>query len=195
MSNDITYKQVEDFCKKRNLVMVPYEIMQALRLVLCNGAPEQFEYERKTTYQARNRKLEIKNALLVANVQNLETEVGRMRFRYDNMKQLLNQFIATGLMPGYFDIYEKLKATEIKLKDARKKEAAANKRYKQLKKEFSRYRNEHTDSDCNCHIQQLKRDIDLYKSQIAQLELNFEEYKKTHTEQSVKLECEETPNE
>lgn len=74
-------------------------------------------------------------------------QANRAAFRYDNIKSLLNRYIATGLMPGYFDIYNDLQDTKRKLKDARKEAAAANKRYKQLKKEFDRYRNEHTDKE------------------------------------------------
>lgn len=80
----------------------------------------------------------------------------KAKFRYDNIKSLLNQYVATGLMPGYFDIYNDLQNTKRKLKDARKEAAAANKRYKQLKKEFARYRNEHTDSDCNPYLAKIR---------------------------------------
>lgn len=190
-ASDITYEQVEKFCKERDLCIISYETFYALRDGLSGSIGEQCITETKTLYEARNNKLRSINETLVANVQNLEHEIGSLRFRYDNMKKLLNQFIATGLIPGYFDIYNQLCQTKGKLKYARKEAAAANKRYKQLKKEFSRYRNEHTDSDCNCHIQQLKRDIDLYKSQMAQLELNFEEYKKEHPEKAVEFKCEE----
>lgn len=179
-ASDITYEQIEEFCKKRNLCIISYETFYSLRNGLSGFIGEQCITETKTLYEARNNKLKSLNETLVANVQNLEHEIGILRFRYDNMKKLLNQFIATGLIPGYFDIYNQLYQTKVKLKDARKETASANKRYKQLKKEFDQYRNKHTDSDCNPTIQKLKRDIDLYKSQMAALELNFEEYKKEH---------------
>lgn len=192
MANEITQEQLEKYCKKRDLVIVTQDLFQRMKTTwTLTKDPSQAFIEQARAYEAKNAKLANRNILLIANVQNLEAENGALRFRYENMKKLLNQFIATGLIPGYFDIYNQLCQTKGKLKYARKEAAAANKRYKQLKKEFSRYRNEHTDSDCNCHIQQLKRDIDLYKSQMAQLELNFEEYKKEHPEKAVEFKCEE----
>lgn len=117
---------------------------------------EQEYIEATNKYRARNEKLACRNMLLSANIQNLETENGSLRFRYENMKKLLGRFIATGLMPGYFDIYNQLCETKVKLKEARKEAAAANKRYKQLNKEFARYRNMHTDSDCNPYIAKIR---------------------------------------
>lgn len=196
MSNEITQEQLEAYCKKRDLVIVDNGLFQKMkRGWTWTKDPTQAYIEDVRAYKAKISRQSHEIELLNRTVIELTKCTTQARVRYDNIKSLLNRYIATGLMPGYFDIYNDLQDVKHKLKDARKEAAAANKRYKQLKKEFSRYWNEHTDSDCNCHIQQLKRDIDLYKSQIAQLELNFEEYKKTHPEQSVKLECEETPNE
>lgn len=189
-TNELTEKQVKEYCRKRDLMIVSADMVHRLQLVGQKFATNQLTKETKTVLEAKNEKLTCRNIILSANVQNLEAEAGSLRFRYENMKKLLNQFIATGLIPSYFDIYNQLCQTKGELKNARKETAAANKRYKQLKKEFDQYRNKHTDSDCNCHIQELERDIDLYKSQIAALELNFEEYKKEHPEKQVDPKCE-----
>lgn len=95
-------------------------------------------------------------AMVTAILNDTIKQANRAKFRYDNIKSLLNRYIATGLMPGYFDIYNDLQDTKHKLKDARKEAASANKRYKQLKKEFDRYRNEHTDSDCNPYLAKIR---------------------------------------
>lgn len=122
----------------------PTDLLHRLQLAGQKFASDQLTKEVKNALEAKNEKLTCRNILLSANIQNLEAENASLRFRYANMKKLLNQFIVTGLMPGYFDIYYELCETKVKLKDARKEAAAANKRYKQLKKEFDRYRSEHT---------------------------------------------------
>lgn len=185
MINEITYEQLEAYCKKRDLVIVTSDVFQTMKPAWTwVKDPTQAFIEQRRAYEAKISKQSHEIEMLNATVIELTKCATRARVKYDNIRSLLNRYIASGLMPGYFDIYNDLQDTKHKLKDARKEAASANKRYKQLKKEFSRYRNEHTDSDCNPTIQKLKRDIDLYKSQMAQLELNFEEYKKTHPEQS-----------
>ena len=196
MANEITQEQLEEYCKKRDLVIVTNDFFQKMkRDWTWVKDPTQAFIEQARVCETKISRQSYEIKMLNAMVVDLTNCATQASVRYDNIRSLLNRYIATGLMPGYFDLYNDLQDTKRKLKDVRKEAATANKRYKQLKKEFSRYRNEHTDSDCNCHIQQLKRDIDLYKSQIAQLELNFEEYKKTHTEQADELKCEEAPNE
>lgn len=192
MVNEITYEQLEAYCKKRDLVIITSEVFYKMKPAWTwVKDPTQAFIEQRRAYEAKISKQSHEIEMLNATVIELTKCATRARVKYDNIRSLLNRYIASGLMPGYFDIYNDLQDTKHKLKDARKEAAKANKKYKQLKKEFSRYRNEHTDSDCNCHIQQLKRDIDLYKSQIAQLELNFEEYKKEHPEKAVEFKCEE----
>jgi len=156
MGDEITQKQLEEYCQKRNLVIITQDYFQAMQALRQPNGPKQAFIEQARAYEAKNAKLANQNILLIANVQNLEAENGSLRFRYENIKKLLNRYIATGLMPGYFDIYHQLCETKFKLKDARKEAAAANKRYKQLKKEFSRYRNEHTDSDCNPYLAKIR---------------------------------------
>ena len=191
MENEITHAQLEEYCRKRDLVIVTHDYFLAMQALRQPNGPKQAFIEQRRAYEAKISKQSHEIEMLNATVIELTKCATRARVRYDNIKSLLNRYIATGLMPGYFDTYNDLQDVKHKLKDARKEAAAANKRYKQLKKEFSKYRNEHTDSDCNSHIQQLKRDIDLYKSQMAQLELNFEEYKKEHPEKAVEFKCEE----
>jgi len=142
MGDEITQEQLEEYCLKRDLVIVTQDYFQAMQALRQPNGPKQAFIEQARAYEAKNAKLASRNILLSANVQNLEAENGSLRFRYENMKKLLNRYIATGLMPGYFDIYNDLQDTKHKLKSARKEAAAANKRYKQLKKEFDRYRNE-----------------------------------------------------
>lgn len=154
--NELTGAQVKEYCRRRNFAIIPYETLHGLQLVGQKSAADQFAMETKTALEARNEKLICKNAVLIANIQNLEAEIGRLRFRYENMRKMLNQFIATGLIPSYFDIYNQLWENKTKLKNARKEAAAANKRYKQLKKEFSQYRNKHTDSDCNPYLAKIR---------------------------------------
>lgn len=170
MANEITQEQLEEYCKKRDLVIVTNDVFQKMkRDWTWIKDPTQAFIEQARVYEVKNAKLTSRNILLSANIQNLEAENGSIRFRYENMKKLLNRYIATGLMPGYFDIYNDLQDAKHKLKDARKKEAAANKRYKQLKKEFSRYRNEHTDSDCNPYLTKI-RDLE---QQIEAMNVNL----------------------
>lgn len=128
---------------------------------------EQEYIEATNQYRAKIKMLRDEIAMVNVFLSDAIKQANRAKFRYDNIKSLLNRYIATGLMPGYFDIYNDLQDTKHKLKDARKEAAAANKRYKQLKKEFSRYRNEHTDSDCNPTVQ------------------------KEHQEKAVEFKCEE----
>lgn len=154
--NDIALEQVNEYCRKRCLTVISTDWLHSLQLAGQKFATDQLAMETKTVLEAKNAKLTSRNMLLIANVQHLEAENASLRFRYGNMKNLLNQFIATGLIPSYFDIYNQVCALKHKLKDARKEAAAANKRYKQLKKEFSRYRNEHTDSDCNPYLAKIR---------------------------------------
>lgn len=157
MENEIMQEQLQEYCKKRDLVIVDNGLFQKMKRGWTWAKdPSQAFIEQERVYEAKNAKLASRNILLSANVQNLEVENGSLRFRYENMKKLLNRYIATGLMPGYFDIYNDLQETKCNLKDARKEAAAANKRYKQLKKEFARYRNEHTDSDCNPYLVKIR---------------------------------------
>lgn len=168
MTNEITQEQLEEYCKKRDLAIVTQDLFQRMKTTwTLTKNPSQAFIEQARAYEAKNAKLANRNILLIANVQNLEAENGSLRFRYENIKKLLNRYIATGLMPGYFDIYHQLCETKFKLKAARKEAAKANKRYKQLKKEFSRYRNEHTNRDCNPTVQ------------------------KEHPEKAVEFKCEE----
>jgi len=144
MGDKITQEQLEEYCQKRDLVIVTQDLFQRMKTTwTLTKDPSQAFIEQARAYEAKNEKLTCRNMVLSLNNQNLEAEIGRLRFRYENMKKLLNRYIATGLMPGYFDIYNELQETKYKLKDARKETAAANKRYKQLKKEFDRYRNGH----------------------------------------------------
>lgn len=150
MANEITHEQLEEYCKKRHLVVVTFDYFQALRQP--NG-PKQAFIEQARAYETKITRQSHEIEMLNATVIELTKCATRARVKYDNIKSLLNRYIATGLMPGYFDIYNQLCETKVKLKDARKEAAAANKRYKQLKKEFARYRNKHTDSDYNGRIQ------------------------------------------
>ena len=117
---------------------------------------EQEYIEATNQYRARIKLQSHEIAMVNAMLRETIKQANRAAFRYDNIKSLLNRYIATGLMPGYFDIYNDLQDTKRKLKDARKEAAAANKRYKQLKKEFARYRNEHTESDCNPYLAKIR---------------------------------------
>lgn len=143
-TNELTEKQVKEYCRKRDLMIVSADMVHRLQLVGQKFATNQLTKETKNFLEAKNEKLTCRNIILSANVQNLEAEAGSLRFRYENMKKLLNQFIATGLIPGYFDIYNQLCQTKGELKNARKETATANKRYKQLKKEFDRYKSQMT---------------------------------------------------
>lgn len=143
MANDITYKQAEDFCKKRDLVIVTNEVFQKMKPTWTwVKDPTQAFIEQKRMYETKisrqSHEIEALNGMVIE----LTKCATQARVRYDNIKSLLNRYIATGLMPGYFDIYNDLQDKKCKLKEARKEAAAANKRYKQFKKEFSRYRNE-----------------------------------------------------
>ena len=174
MDNKITQEQLEEYCKKRYLVIVDSGLFQEMkRRWTFTKDPSQAFIEQAHVYEAKNAKLANRNILLSANVQNLEAENGSLRFRYENIKKLLNRYIATGLMPGYFDIYNDLQDTKHKLKAARKEAASANKRYKQLKKKFARYRNEHTESDCNPYLAKI-RDLE---QQIQAMNVNLKRLK------------------
>ena len=189
--NEITHEQLEEYCKKRDLVIVTHDYFLAIQALRQPNGPKQAFIEQARAYETKISRQSHEIEMLNATVIELTKCATRARVKYDNIKSLLNRYVATGLMPGYFDIHNQLCETKVKLKDARKEAAAANKRYKQLKKEFARYRNEHTDSDYNPTIQKLKRDIDLYKSQMASLELNFEDYKKEHPDCNGHIQCED----
>lgn len=158
-TNEPTEEQVKEYCRKRCLTIISTDFLHSLQLAGQKFATNQLTMETKTALEAKNAKLTSRNMLLIANVQNLEAQNESLRFRYGNMKKLLNQFIATGLMPSYFDIYNQLWETKIKLKNARKEAATANKRRKQLKKEFDRYRNEHI-----AKIRDLEQQIEAMKT-------------------------------
>lgn len=154
MANEITQEQLEKYCKKRDLVIVTQDLFQRMKTTwTLTKDPSQAFIEQRRAYEAKISKQSHEIEMLNATVIELTKCATRARVKYDNIRSLLNRYIATGLMPGYFDIYNELQDTKHKLKDARKEAASANKRYKQLKKEFSRYRNEHTDSDCNPTVQ------------------------------------------
>ena len=146
MKNEITHEQLEEYCKKRDLVIVTHDYFQAMQSLRQPNGPKQAFIEHARAYETKistqSHEIEMLNGMVIE----LNRCATQARVRYDNIKSLLNRYIATGLMPGYFDIYNDLQDTKHKLKDARKEAAAANKRYKQLKKEFARYRNEHTKS-------------------------------------------------
>lgn len=186
MANEITQEQLEEYCQKRDLAIVTQDLFQRMKTTwTLTKDPSQAFIEQRRAYEAKNAKLASRNILLSANVQNLEAENGSLRFRYENMKKLLNRYIATGLMPGYFDIYHQLCETKFKLKAARKEAASANKRYKQLKKEFDRYRNEHTDSDCNPYLAKIRG----LEQQIQAMNVNLKRLKEEKDEERIVSTC------
>lgn len=157
MDNEITQEQLEEYCKKRDLVIIDNDLFQRMkRGWTWTKDPTQAYIEDVHAYKAKINMQRHEIAMVNAILSDTIKQANKAKFRYDNIKSLLNRYIATGLMPGYFDIYNDLQDTKHKLKEARKEAAAANKRYKQLKKEFSRYRNEHTDSDCNPYLTKIR---------------------------------------
>ena len=153
MENEITHEQLEAYCRKRDLVIVTHDYFLAMQALRQPNGPKQAFIEQKRLYETKIWKQSHEIEMLNATVIELTKCATRARVRYDNIRSLLNRYIASGLMPGYFDIYNELQDVKHKLKDARKEAAAANKKYKQLKKEFSRYRNEYTNRDCNPTVQ------------------------------------------
>lgn len=168
MTNEITQEQLEKYCKKRDLVIITSDVFYKMKPAWTwVKDPSQAFIEQRRAYEVKISKQSHEIEMLNATVIELTKCATRARVKYDNIRSLLNRYIASGLMPGYFDIYNELQDVKHKLKDARKEAAAANKKYKQLKKEFSRYRNEHTNRDCNPTVQ------------------------KEHPEKAVEFKCEE----
>ena len=155
-ASDITYEQVEEFCKKRDLVIVTHDYFLAMQALRQPNGPKQAFIEQARAYETKISRQSYEIETLNGMIIELNRCATQVRVKYDNIRSLLNRYIATGLMPGYFDIYNDLQDTKRKLKDARKEAAAANKRYKQLKKEFDQYRNKHTESDCNPYIAKIR---------------------------------------
>lgn len=174
MSNEITQEQLQEYCKKRDLVIVDNGLFQKMkRGWTWTKDPTQAYIEDVHAYKVKIDMQRQEIAMFKAILSDTIKQANKDKFRYDNIRSLLNLYISTGLMPGYFDIYNDLQDTKHKLKDARKEAAAANKRYKQLKKEFAQYRNKHTDSDCNPYIAKI-RDLE---QQIQALHVNLKRLK------------------